>query len=168
MRPPIYKWGVPLINEVNIPAHRKGLRRLWLHHRDRHCTLTQMYNNCTETYLGSGVLSVFVFPLITIAHRSQLWHHIRMRALAKTMMRSNASTISCVNERVATLFSAWKLQIELVTGLCMSPVSYWWLTASCQLPIQRILWATETAPFWQNPCVYPLVYPWSLYWTSSI
>jgi len=27
------------------------------------------------------------------------------------------------------------------------------------LLFQRILWATETALFWQNLCMYPLIYP---------
>jgi len=67
---------------VGSVALRKGLRRFWLHHRDRRRTLTQAYNNCAETHLCGGDMSAFVFPLIAIARRSQLWRHVRMRALA--------------------------------------------------------------------------------------
>ena len=51
----------------NLTAHRKGLRRFWLHCCDRRHALIQTYNNCAETHLGGGVLSPFVLPLITIS-----------------------------------------------------------------------------------------------------
>ena len=42
------------------------------------------------------------------------------------IMRPNA--MLCVNEHEAKLFSVWKLQMQPVTDLCKSPVSYWWPT----------------------------------------
>ena len=120
-----------------------------------------MYNNCAETHLGGGVLSAFAFPWIAIACRSQLWHHIRMRVMATTMMRPKASAIACVNERVAKLFSAWKLQIQLVTGLYMSPVSYWWPTASCCS-------SRESCELLKQHCFDKTCDSLSLYWASSM
>ena len=56
------------VNNVNnLTAHRKGLRRFWLHPRDRYHAVAQTYNNCAETHLGGGVMSPFVSPLSAIA-----------------------------------------------------------------------------------------------------
>ena len=99
------------------------LQRVCLHHHDCRRTLTQMYNNCAETDLRWWSSECFCLP---IDCRSQLWRHVRMRALATAMTRPNASAIACVNERMAILFSVWKLQIQLVTSLWMSPISYRW------------------------------------------
>ena len=85
-----------------------------------------------------------------------LWYVV-VRVLATTMMRPNA--IVCGKKCFAKLFSVWKLQIWPVTDLCKIPVSCWWPTAS---------WATETALFWQDLCLYPLIYPSNeCNWSSS-
>jgi len=42
------------------------------------------FNNCAETHLGGGVLSPFVFLLIAIACRSQLWCNVCDDARAGT------------------------------------------------------------------------------------
>jgi len=84
-----------------------------------------MYNNCEETHHSGGVLSPFVFLLITIArivNCSCDVTYMAMRVLATTMMQPNA--IACGNERMAKLFSVKKLQIQPVTDLCKSPVWY--------------------------------------------
>ena len=95
-----------------------------------------MYNNCTETHLSGAVYSFLSSrwsPLLSwsplLINRSCDITYVTIHVLATTMMQPN--TIVCVNERVAILFSVWKLQIQPVTDLCKSPVSYWWPTASC-------------------------------------
>ena len=52
-----------------------------------------------------------------------------------------------------------------VTGLCKSPASYWWPTASCCSSTQSCELLKQL--FWQNLCMYPLIYP-SIehYWPS--
>ena len=45
----------------------KGLQKFWLHPRDRYHAVTQTYNNCAETHLGSGVMSPLLSPLSAIA-----------------------------------------------------------------------------------------------------
>ena len=114
---------------TNLTVHRKGQQRFWLHCHDCCCALTQTYNNCAETHLGGGVLSAFVLPLIAIV-RSPFRHHICSGVHAGPQQWCG-QTLQCVNEHVATLFSAWKLQIQSVTDLCKSPRSYWYPTASC-------------------------------------
>jgi len=56
-----------LININNLTARRKRLQRFWLHPRDHYHAVTQTYNNCTEIYLGGGVMSPFVSQLSAIA-----------------------------------------------------------------------------------------------------
>ena len=90
-------------------GRRKGIRRFWLHHRDRRHALSQTYNNCVETHLGGGTLSLLSL------HWAPYCSLIAI-AMSTTMMWPNA--IPCVNGHVAKLFSIWKLQIQPVTDLC--------------------------------------------------
>jgi len=114
-------------------GRRKGIRRFWLHHRDRRHALNQTYNNCVETHLGGRTLSLLSL------HWAPYCSLIAV-AMSTTMMWPNA--IPCVNGHVAKLFSMWKLQIQPVTDLCR--------VLSVKRPVypECIVWAT----------VYPVSY----------
>ena len=104
------------------------------------------------------VTSVVEFWALLSSHWSPLLiHHceityVAMHVRATTMMQPNA--IACVNERMAKLFSVWKLQDTAcdrsLQESCKLLIAY-----SQLLLIQRILWANETALFWKNcECIH--------------
>ena len=107
-------------------------------------------NNGAETHLGGGVLSAFVFQLITIAC-PLLWRHVHGNARAGNKNDEGKCYSMC------DLFSAWKLQ-DTACDWSFQEACKLLIAYSQLLLIQRILWATETALFWQNRWVYPLIY----------
>ena len=88
--------------------------------------------------------------------------YVAMHALGHNNDAANA--IVHVNECMAQLFSVWKLQIQPVTNLRKSPVSYWWPTASCCS-------SRESCELLKQHCFDKSVYVsinLSIYWQLSI
>ena len=124
------------------------------HHNHRHA-LSETYNICAETHHGDGVLNRFVFSLAATA--CLVNHSCDVTYVVMCTLGHNNNVAKC--------YSVWTGAL-LNYFLCESFRYNPWLifarvlmAYSKLLLFQRIPWATETALFWQNLCIYPLIYP---------